>query len=357
MARLQAIFHFRVRDLLVEDDLLAETFGVERDGYQIQIRLPAEDTKNSARRNEPPSTAELKRLFPGRRAPDVEGVANTRVSIAPGSQTFSVVKLIRAELTFDGQFGAADFANREPRDSGFFDTALAELGKAGDVAELVVGALLAWIRTNGRQSWLGLEGELLEGVGAGELLDLDAFRRLPVRSSLRPDLVIHRIHADQVLDDAAVQQFIQSADAGSAPAMANTFLADALFAVQHSQPNATRSALLLAAGAVEMKVQEALRTSASGTELDLVELLLKNPRDWSMRAAALYDRPAAAVLGRSLRSADKDLWKALEKLFERRNALAHRGIIPSDAEIEESVSTAVRVVRWVEAQIPATHAR
>lgn len=332
------------------NDLLAKTFEVERDGYEVQLRFPVESAKDSAQREKPPSLEELERLFPGRRAPDIEGAAETSLSIAPGSQTFSVVKLIRADLTFDGQFGAADFANREPRDSEFFDTALAVLREAGDVAELVLGALLAWIRTSGRQSWLGLEGELLESVGAGELVDLDAFRRLPVKSSRHPDLVIRQIHEDQVLRDAVVQQFMQSVDAESTPPLANTFLSDALFVAQHSQPNATRSALLLAAGAVEMKAQEALRTSASGNELDLVELLLKNPRDWSMRVAALYDHPAAAVLGLSLRLADKDLWKALEKLFERRNALAHRGVTPADSEIEESVRTAVRVVRWVEAQ-------
>lgn len=335
----------------MEDELLAGTFGVERDRYEIEIRFPAEGAKNSAQREKPPSPQELDRLFPGRRAPDVEGVTGTGLSIAPAEQTFSVVKLIRAQLIFDGQFGAADFANREPRDSGFFDAALAELRQAGDVAELVVGALLAWIRTSGRQPWLGLEGELLECVGAGELVDLDAFRRIPVKSSRRPDLVIHQIHKDQILGDALIQQFIQSVNAKSTPPLANTFLSDALFVAQHSQPNATRSALLLAASAVELKVQEALRTFASGTELDLVELLLKNPRDWSMRAAALYDQPVAAVLGLSLRVADKDLWKALEKLFERRNKLAHRGITPSDSEIEESVRTAVRVVRWVDAQI------
>lgn len=352
MARLQATFHFRVRDLLIEDDLLAETYSVKKDGYEVQIRLPAKESEGSTQRDELPPPKELESLFPGRRAPSVEGAAGTSLSISLGEPPFSTVELIRAELAFEGPFGAADFANQEPRESAFFDAAHAELRKAGDVAELTVGAFVAWIRTDGRQPWLGLEGELLESVGTGELVDLDAFRRLPVESSRGPDLVIHRINEDQVLAAARAQQFMRSIDAGSTPALANTFLSDALFAAQHSRPNATRSALLLAASAVEMKVQEALRASASGKERDLIELLLKNPRDWSMRVAALYDQPAATILGVSLRLADKDLWKALEKLFERRNKLAHRGVTPSDSEVHESIRTAVRVVRWVEAQHP-----
>ena len=80
-----------------------------------------------------------------------------------------------------------------------------------------------------------------------------------------------------------------------------------------------------------------------------MELFLSNPRDWSLAAAALFDKPMKAVTGHSLRTSDPALWKRVEKLFVRRNKLVHRGEAPTDEDAKDSIDAALMVFRWLAA--------
>lgn len=44
-----------------------------------------------------------------------------------------------------------------------------------------------------------------------------------------------------------------------------------------------------------------------------------------MAAAALVDLPLKAIAARSLKEDNRDLYKAIDKLFQDRNRVAHRG--------------------------------
>jgi hypothetical protein len=63
-------------------------------------------------------------------------------------------------------------------------------------------------------------------------------------------------------------------------------------------------------------------TATPGTDgISATEVAGKS--DVSVQAAALYDKAAEAITGRSLRKEDRQLYKNLEGLFRHRNAVAH----------------------------------
>jgi hypothetical protein len=123
-------------------------------------------------------------------------------------------------------------------------------------------------------------------------------------------------------------------------------LADALHHANANPPE-FRRAVLLAAIALETKVKVRLRDLAKPANLPLLDFILANPRDVSVSAAVLFDRVLQCAAGRSLRIENKALFKRLERLFEVRNKLAHRGIKPSDVEAKDGVFAAREVFAWL----------
>ncbi len=130
--------------------------------------------------------------------------------------------------------------------------------------------------------------------------------------------------------------------------VAETSLADARLLAESVSPDLPR-ALLTAAIAAEAKIKATLVTKANPLAADLVQLLLENPRDFSMAASALFDKALQAVAGRSLKNDDPALYRRIGRLFEVRNALAHRGKRPTAEEAKDGVSAVVEVFTWLDA--------
>jgi hypothetical protein len=107
--------------------------------------------------------------------------------------------------------------------------------------------------------------------------------------------------------------------------------------------------VLLAAIACEIAVKNTLLEVASPHQRQLVESLLQNPRDFSLAAIALFDKPCLAVLGRSLKAQDTALYKRVEALFEDRNRIAHRALagLRPEKDLRSEVGAAREAVSWV----------
>ena len=159
--------------------------------------------------------------------------------------------------------------------------------------------------------------------------------------------MIHQIAPEQVLDAERLGAVMEAVRTEMSPGLAQNLLADARFLAQHAEPTDLPRAMLLAAIAAEVGAKQALRDSASPAQAEVVELLLSNPRDFSMAAVALFDRPMQIVLGASLREDDKELFKRVDKLFSRRNGLAHRGEVPEEAQAIDGIKAAGEALRWV----------
>jgi hypothetical protein len=105
-----------------------------------------------------------------------------------------------------------------------------------------------------------------------------------------------------------------------------------------------------AAVACEVKIKRTLRQCAANGQQELLELLLNNPRDWSLALLRLFNRPLKIVAGVSLREENSPLWKRLDRLINRRNALVHKEAdSPNEDEAREHVKTVVDVFRWLDA--------
>jgi hypothetical protein len=75
--------------------------------------------------------------------------------------------------------------------------------------------------------------------------------------------------------------------------------------------------------------------------------MLDTPRDWPQPAAALFDKATDAVLGRSLRNEQRTIYNDVDRLFQVRNRIAHRGEIPSAKEARDLVENARVAFVWL----------
>jgi hypothetical protein len=184
-------------------------------------------------------------------------------------------------------------------------------------------------------------------MGSDEVVDLDAGRRLPWPA--RADMSMKVIERDAPWSSTNLSELAPLLAGSKTPPLANTLLADAQYLVTWATPRDPARALLIAAIACEVKIKEVLRHVASTDQQPLLELLLENPRDWSMAASALFHKALGRVGGTSLKDANAPLYKRLVRLFERRNDLAHRGIVPAFSDAYDSVKAAREAFDWLEA--------
>jgi hypothetical protein len=106
-------------------------------------------------------------------------------------------------------------------------------------------------------------------------------------------------------------------------------------------------ALVLAAISTEIRIKRTLEELASADQRDLIQILLNSPRDYSVAAQRLFDRPLKAISGHSLKDDDKELWKAAGALFVDRNAVAHKGAVHDVTRIREDVGSALRLKKYL----------
>ena len=160
------------------------------------------------------------------------------------------------------------------------------------------------------------------------MVDLDAGRRLPWPA--QPEGSFRVVEREVPLNAERLAALRDLVESNASPELGDVLLADARFVADTAEPPDPSRALLIVAVACEVKIKSFLRASANRDQAPLLELLLSHPRDWSLAAAALFDKPLKIVAGRSLKDEPGDLWKRIDKLFQRRNALAHRGKRPTE---------------------------
>ena len=211
--------------------------------------------------------------------------------------------------------------------------------RANDVARAIANDLLAWTRSQYRHSWLGLSHEPAHEAGPASLIEAESGRRLPIGHSYVG--VSQFRNTDLALSLSELHALLDSVRAEASPPIPESLLSDAQFlAWELHPPDATR-AVLMAAIACELKVKESLRDRCPDDQADLLDYVLENPREITVTAAdGLFDKLMEVAQGRSLRRADGELFKRIRRLFEARNAIAHRGLAPAPEEASELVRAA-----------------
>jgi hypothetical protein len=329
MARLRSEFHFALNDLMVTREALGSTVEFQRGAYRVQLRIPA-DAKDFS----PPGDDPHWRAIGGTSA-GAPGDPNQRVNVL----------IVQVALIGEGPVGSTDFQSPD-RATWPTDQAFKYFKNTFVIAEAVATELIDWARVRG-QAWLGLHGERPQRVGMHSLIDEHTGRRLPL--GFEPTMIVGG--PSSALARAINPAFISSlgnllGDGAPPLPVADTFLADALHFAWAHPPDVTR-AVLLAAIACEVKVKEVLREKTASQLRPMVDLLLENPRDWSLAAAALFHKAMAAALGHSLKKEHLQLYKRIENLFTLRNGIAHRGEEPEESKARDVVAAAEEVFIWL----------
>lgn len=97
---------------------------------------------------------------------------------------------------------------------------------------------------------------------------------------------------------------------------------------------------------VEVKPKAVLRLMAGEDKNELLDLLLENPRDWSLSAHGLFAKALPTLAGRALGDDHRELAKQVQKLFVARNSVAHRGEFITREDAVQHVKTAQTVIRF-----------
>jgi hypothetical protein len=228
--------------------------------------------------------------------PLVEGAQDIHVTMGSSSNegpTLENVDVLRVEVILEAAtFGAADFHGPGTSPE-VWERAKRDVEGAGRAADTAMERLISWIRARHGQVWLGLYGEDVRRVGSEEVVDIEAARRLPWPARL--DMAFSVVEPNTPLNRERLEALQPLVEAGSAPGLAELLLADARFIAASAEPPDPSRALLVAAVACEVKIKAFLRECANAEQAPLVELLLSNPRDWSVAAAALFDQPLRIV--------------------------------------------------------------
>jgi hypothetical protein len=220
-----------------------------------------------------------------------------------------------------------------------------------ELAEQIAIEFLDWLRLSG-QTWLG---------GIGEI----AYRSQPHASTFEDETNFRFpfghggvLHAEVRPEDAMLDRSSlegigrQLSGVGTSRPLAESFLADSGHFVLRDTPANRQRAVIMAAIACELKVKETLRTKVFPGGETFVNVLIENPRDFSMSAPGLFHEAMQAAIGRSLKVEHRELYNRIDHdkrgLIQMRNQIVHVGFIPNQGEAMECVSAAREVFAWLE---------
>lgn len=152
---------------------------------------------------------------------------------------------------------------------------------------------------------------------------------------------IRLIDDDEILDAEQLESVREDLQQDRSSWVGESLVSEALHLAESEQVSAPAQATLIAAMGVEVHTKDVLRhlVENDGRE-PVLDLLLNNPRDWSASAHSLFQKALPTVAARDLGPAHKDLSKRVQKLFDARNGVAHKGATLTRDDAKVHVTTA-----------------
>jgi hypothetical protein len=244
-------------------------------------------------------------------------------------------------------FGTAPVSSDGEEESAAYDERLDFIKETYPVAENACADFIEWVRL-GDQPWLGLHRQRPIRVGWPVVCDERAEYTFGNEILPSGDPPPRERPGEAAISPAGIASAAAwLGGAGGVLPIGEALLADALH-FAWSNPSDLQRAVLMAAIACEVKVKETLHERAAAELRPLLDVILGSPRDWSVAAVGLFDKPMHATLNRSLKSESAALYKGVGRLFELRNRIAHRGEKPLDGAGKEAVAAARDVFRWLD---------
>jgi len=322
-----AHFHFRLDEMTISSELLGASHVVERAGRRVHFSFPANETDFGLER------VTDERAFAGGVQREGEWV----------SRTLGLVRL-SVELQLP------DAAAEEHPDRATIDEVLELVRSAAEVARGCLHDYVDLVRTHYGQYWLAHSGQIPRMAWLTSVVDMGSGERL--RYGYSDPLKVH-VHLGSELSANAHTDALQGVEKGQTAGVPELLLADAMYLAEISDARQYREATIMAAVAAEVRIKEVLDLVCPDASRSILDFALNNPRDVSVQAAALYDKAAEAVTGRSLRKENRQLYKSLSGLFEHRNAVAHRAFAVEKSQVAADVAAARDALQWADSLIGA----
>jgi hypothetical protein len=329
MTSIRVEFLFQVSSppaqLPVTKDALGKSYAFSHEGMPVEITIP--QGVNDFLFWQPFVPGEYRAIF------DVDSLEEVHVQV------------IRVTVIIDADVSAATVTIDNPD---ALDRAVEAIDRARDVASQVITDFVAWVRATTRLTDLALSSEVPPLAGPVRAFEADTGIQFKVGPSIRSVGVGRDPAGRYRLTVADLTEIIERVNRGDEAPIAETLLADAEHYARHAVRD-FRRAVLMAAIACEVKVKEILRERATKAQRSLVDFALENPREITLTAAdGLFNKLIFATLGRSLRQDDRQLFRDIEALYTARNRIAHRGLMPDEAEAGRVVRAARRSFTWLD---------
>ncbi|MFD0883859.1 hypothetical protein ACFQ08_04715 [Streptosporangium algeriense] len=332
MSSVTAIYHFEVESLWIHADLMGTRQTARVGGYLCTLVFPLDHLDFDVREED--------------RIQIVRGWSED----PSGEKIKWSVCWVRVEVEIPSDLTAANFPDGGSNEH--FDEAQELLRTAHLSASEFVTRIMRQISVTYKQFWLGPSVKrFTPGWRSGYLLDRNG-SRIPVGYGIARGGVLRlNVSVPDANDFVTLIQNVTD-DAVAEPPLAETLLGDAIYASSDARHPDLRLGTLLAAVACEVKVKAAMRRLASPEQSALVDLVIASPRDVSLAAAFLFDRGIEAICGRSLKKENKDLWKAVDRLFQIRNKIAHAGGEGlAIGDLKGHSETALQAFEWIDSLI------
>lgn len=278
MSLIGGLFYFEVQGFQITRSALTQTITIHREGAACRLDFPQDASSFSF-------TDGIVRLgdFEDPREYTVKkqlvdhGGWNVEVRV------LQIAVSCLSELNIS-DFDACDQSHSEAYSSLF--------ERMRTIARQLVVEFTELVRLTTPQAWLEPEGLFPRQIGMTSLVDLDSGRSFDIMVGAGAQ--IHVLPADCSLDEArlhAIEQYLKAHKL----AAEELILGQAIYLSDNEERNRPNQAVLLAAMAVELLTKRLLRETSQPQQVALVDLLLNNPRDWSMSAVGLFTKALLAV--------------------------------------------------------------
>jgi hypothetical protein len=331
---LEAVFYFDGAGVYVRGDALGKRAQFEVDGARATLILPSRDEVFSLADSGWPGKGKAAR---------------------PTSQNAKGEILAGVITKFEVRVAVPGTAAEATRDL---------VARAFPVALATAERFLGLARTRCAQDWLPSRHEGANLALYGMLMYAGTDIEVKEDARWQPIGLAVGIEPERAASAGQIEDLLSLMGLGVEPSDEDVLLADARAALSivrvrqqwKAERRDTGRAVLLAGMAAEVKIKRTLTEKVRPELRPLLDVILENPRDMSIATGQLLHKPMKAALGISLREEKEHLpeeYKTLfkdvnEKLFPRRNAVAHRGMQPTLHEATEAVDIAGRLFEWLD---------
>lgn len=324
MPLLAGLFHFEVEGFQIERQALDRTVTIKAESYACRLDFPTS-----------PNAFEFTTgTFRLGDVVDPRDYVLDQQTIDHGGQAVEV-RVVRLVVNMESGLSPDSFDSENGEQKSEYTRLYHEMGA---IAREALLAFTDRVRRMTPQRWLQTEGVYPKQIGLTTLFEASTGNAFNVM--IGGGTAIHVLPEGSSIS-SGVLTAIETSMQDRPSATEEALLGEAIYLSHGWDASRPNQAVLVAAMSIELGCKRLLRELANDAQRPLVDLLLDNPRDWSMSALSLFTKAMAALdLDKGIPDR-RQINKRVAKLFETRNAVVHRGLHVSECDARNHVETSI----------------